>query len=549
MAKEGSMEAQQTEKKVFTTVSDIPVKRVYTPEDIADIQYERDEGLPGEPPYVRGIYPHMYRERLWRIVQLSGSGTIEDTRKRIMRLVEAGERGVTFEADRMICYSMLDADDPDVVCRKDDVGHFGAPIQTLDDLRFMLEGIPIEKLHVRWGMFPMQITFEQACYFTIAQERGIPLSEVEGQGHGCMFCAYISNPTYKQIFPQVGNRFVCDCIEFSVRNNMMKWNPCTAAGHNARENGINAYQELAMVLSLQMLRADELLRRGLDIDDFAPKLAAVNFGVHDDFFEEIAKIRASRRMWYKLMKEKYNAKNPRSLALRIQGLTCSETFTYQQPLTNIVRNTARAIAGALAGVQGLGTASYDEAITVPTEEAAINSIRTQQIVQHELGITNTVDPLGGSYFVEWLTNEIEKRSWEYLQKIEDHGGFLACLKSGWFHAEAARGMYEWERKIANGEWKWVGVNCYQMDEEALQVHAHPPNPKVWEEAMARLEKHRKNRDNQKVKEALDELRSVALSNENTMPAMMKAVKAGVTVGEVGNLWRELFGIWIAPLPL
>jgi len=539
----------QEPEKVFTTVSDIPVKRIYTPEDVADVQHDRELGLPGEPPYVRGIYPNMYRDRLWRIVQLSGSGTPEDTRERIKRLVEAGERGVTFEQDRMICYSMLDADDPDVLCRKDDVGLVGAPIQTLDDLRLMLDGIPIEKLHVRWGMYPMQINFEQACYFTIAQERGIPLSELEGQSHGGMFSAFIGNPIFRQIPPEAGNRFVCDGIEFCVRNNMNKWVPCTAPGHNARENGINAYQELAMVLSCQMMRIDELLRRGLDIDDFGPRLAAVNFGVHDDFFEEIAKIRAARRMWYKMLKENYGAKHPRSLALRIQGLTCSETFTYEQPLNNIVRNAARAIAGALAGVQALGTASYDEAITVPTEEAAINAIRTQQIVQHELGITSTVDPLGGSYYVEWLTNEVEKRAREYLQEIEDRGGFLACINSGWFHSEAARGMNEWERKITNGEWKWVGVNCYQMEGDILQVRAQPPNPKVWDEAMARLEKHRKERDNQKVKEALDELRKVALSDGNIMPTMMKAVKAGVTVGEVGNLWRELFGEWKAPLPL
>jgi len=396
----------------------------------------------------------------------------------------------------------------------------------------------------------MQISFEQACYFTIAQKRGIPLSELAGQSHGGPFNPYVSCPVYRQIPPRDGNRFVCDGIEFCIQNHMDKWVPCTAAGHNARENGINAYQELAMVLSCQMMRIEELLRRGkFGIDDFAPRLAAVNFGVHDDFFEEIAKIRAAKRMWYKILKEKYNAKNPRSLALRIQGLTCSETFTYQQPLNNIVRNTARTIAAALAGVQALGTASYDEAITVPTPEAAINAIRTQQVIQHETGIASVVDPLGGSYYVEWLTNEMEKRTWEYLEEIDNHGGFLGVLENGWAHAEAAKGANEWERKIASGEWKWVGVNCFQMEEDVLQVRAQPSNPRVWEEAMVRLEKLRKERDNQRVKEALAELRSVALSEENIIPAMMKAVQADVTVGEVGNLWRELFGVWKAPLPL
>lgn len=537
-------------KKVFRTVSGIPTKRVYDPEDVSHISYERDLGLPGEPPYVRGVYPDMYRERLWRIVQLSGSGTPEDTRERVKKLIEAGERGITFEADRMVCYSMLDADDPDVVCRKDDVGHFGAPIMSLQDLEIMLEGVPIEKVFNRWGMYPMQINFEQACFFSIVQKRSIPLSELAGQSHGCLMSSYISCPVYKQIPPRVGNRFVLDGIEFCLQNRMDKWVPCASAGNNVRGNGLNGYQELAMVLAQQFMRIDQLLERGrFDIDDFAPRLAAVNFAVYDDFFEEIAKIRAARRMWYKVLKEKYHAKNPRSLALRIQGITCSSTFTYQQPLNNIVRNTARTIAAALAGVQALGTASYDEAITVPTEAAAINAIRTQQIIQYESGIANVVDPLGGSYYVEWLTDEVEKRAWEYLQEIENHGGFIGIIENGWAHAEAAKGAMEWERKIANGEWKWVGINCFQMTEDTLQVTAHKPNPKVWEEAMARLEKLRKERDNQKAKDVLAELRDVALSNENIMPTMMKAVQAGVTVGEVGNLWRELFGVWKAPLAI
>jgi methylmalonyl-CoA mutase N-terminal domain/subunit len=254
-------------------------------------------------------------------------------------------------------------------------------------------------------------------------------------------------------------------------------------------------------------------------------------------------------MWYKVLKDKYNAKKRQSLALRIQGITCSSTFTYQQPLNNIVRNSARTIAAALSGVQALGTASYDEAITVPTESAAINAIRTQQIIQHESGIPNVVDPLGGSYYVEWLTDEIERRAWEYMQKIESKGGFLTIIENGWAYDEAIKESIEWERKIASGEWKWVGVNCFQMEDDLLQVPAHKPNPKVWEEAMARLEKLRKERNNKRVKEALEELRAVALSDENIMPAMMKAVQAGVTVGEVGNLWRELFGVWKSPLAL
>lgn len=536
-------------KREFTTVTGIPLKRVYSPEDVASMRFEKDLGMPGNPPYVRGIYPNMYRERLWRIFQLSGSGSIEETRDRVKSLVEAGERGITFEQDRMICYSMLDVDDHDVVCRKEDVGLYGAPIMCLKDLEILLEGIPIEKLFVRWGMYPMQISFEQACYFTIAQKRGIPLSELAGQSHGGMCAAYIGTPIYKQIPPRAGNRFVCDGIEFCIQHNMDKWVPSTAAGHNFRANGINAYQELAMVLAQQMMRIDELQRRGrVDVEKVAPGLAAVNFSVHDDFFEDICKIRVARRMWYQIMKEKYHVQKPRGLGLRIQGLTCSHTFTYQQALNNIVRNTLRTTAAALAGVQALGTASYDEAISVPSRAAALNAIRTQQIVQHESGITDVVDPLGGSYYVEWLTNEIEKRAWEYLEEIEKHGGFLAILDNGWAQAEAAKGAWEWEKKVNSGEWKWVGVNCFQEEEDVLQVNPHPPTKGVWEQTMARLEKLRRERDNQRVKDVLTELRSVALSDENILPTMMKVVQADVTVSEVGNLWRELFGVWKAPLP-
>ncbi|MFH1381917.1 MAG: methylmalonyl-CoA mutase family protein [Chloroflexota bacterium] len=537
-------------KKEFTTVSGIPLKKVYTPADINDLQPNKDIGLPGEPPYVRGIYPNMYRERLWRIFQLSGSGTTEETRDRVKMLVEAGERGITFEQDRMVCYSMLDVDDPDVVYRKEDVGLYGAPVMCLKDLEILLEGIPIEKLFVRWGMYPMQISFEQACYFVIAEKRGLKLSDLAGQSHGGMFAGYIGTPIYKQIPPRAGNRFVCDGIEFCIQHKMDKWVPSTSAGHNARANGINAYQELAMVVAQQMMRMDELIKRGtVDPEDVASRLAAVNFSVHDDFFEDMCKIRAARRLWYRIFKEKYHIQNPRGLCLRVQGLTCSQTFTYQQPLNNIARNTLRATAAALAGVQALGTASYDEAISVPSRAAAINSIRTQQIVQHESGICDVVDPLGGSYYVEWLTNELDRRASEYLEEIEKRGGFISIIENGWAHAEAAKGAQEWERKVNNGEWTWVGVNAFQAQEDMLQVNPHPPTKGVWEQAMARLEKLRRERDSARVKDVMAELREVALSDKNILPTMMKAVQADITVGEVGNLWRDIFGIWKAPLPL
>jgi len=530
----------------FQTESGIPLKKVYGPEDIADLNYERDLGLPGEAPYTRGVYPNMYRERLWRIFQLSGTGAAEDERERIKYLLAHGETGFIMESD-MSSWLSYDVDHPEVLCRKGDVGFFGAPLNSLRDYEIALEGIPIEKLYCHpSAITPIQSPFASACYFTLAEKRGIPWSQLSGTGEAGMMLQYLGHPSKHLLPPLHAVRLNCDLIEFCITR-LPKWVPLSIEGYNSRETGINAYQELAMLLANAIAYIDTLLSRGrLGIDDFAHAIAGVSFALGRDFFENIVQVRAARRMWYRLLTERYGAQNPRSLRLRIHSLTRGSDWTYEQPLNNIIRGTYHALSAALAGVQSLGVSPYDEALSTPSEGAHVLSLRTQQILQFESNVASVVDPLAGSYYVEWLTNEIEKQAWDYLKKIEERGGYVGVLDSGWAHREAAKGAMDWEKKTASGEAKVVGVNCFCMDEEPHIVSPFRPNPKAWEISMARLEQLRRERDSRKVEPALDELRRVAESEGNVMPAVMNVVKAYGTIGEVGEIWRESFGTWNVP---
>jgi len=528
------------------TISGIPLKKIYNPEDIADLDYERELGAPGAAPFTRGAYPNMYRDKLWRIFQLSGYGTAEDERDRILYLLEQGETGFIMESDMSTWY-LYDVDHPAVLSRKDEVGQYGPPMFSLEEFEIALEGIPIEKLYCHpGGVGPPLSPFSHACYFSVAQKRGIPLKTLTGTGEGDFFLFYLSNLYPDQVGPTGGLRLNCDLIEYCVEN-LPRWIPISIPGYNARECNVNAYQELAMTLANAIAYIDEILRRGnLKIDDFAYSIGGVSFASGRDFFEDIAKMRAARRMWSKLLTEKYGAKDPRSLRMRIHALVQGSCYTYQQPLNNIVRGTYQAMAAALAGVQSLGVAAYDEAICIPSEMAHTMSVRTQQILQYESNITNVVDPLAGSYFVESLTNEIENRTWEYLDKIDEEGGFIHALESGFFHQEAVKGTMEKQRKVSKGELKIVGVNCFQMDEEPHHVEAFRHNPKSWEIAMERLELLRQRRDKDKAQRCMDDLRKACETDQNVMPVMMEAVQSLVTVGETGQIFREVFGTWDPP---
>jgi methylmalonyl-CoA mutase N-terminal domain/subunit len=536
------MNSKKVEKK-FTTESGISLKKAYSPEDIAGLDYERDLGEPGEAPYTRGPYPDMYRSRPWRIAQLMGSGKVEDTRDRVTFSHNVGGDWVVFEPDQITTVHMWDPDHPEVTARKDDVGLTGSPILGLPDYEVLLEPLALDKIYYHMGGTPWM----NSCVYVVAEKRGIPLTHLHGTGQGEMFLPYLSTP-YKDIPPPSCHlRNNCDVVEFNVQY-VPHVVPISCAGHNARANGITAYEELAIVLAWNIDHMEYILRRGrMKIDDFAHALGGVNYSIGRDFFEEVAKLRAARRMWYKLLKERYKAQDPRSFRLRIHGFSADRDYTRQQPLINIVRSTYRTVAAALGGCQSLGIGPYDEAITSPSEEALLMAIRTQQVIQHESGVANVADPLAGSYYVESLTNELEERAWKYLQKIEDAGGLVKTLETGWLHGEAIRGALEQERRLESGDKKLVGFNCFQTSEEVFEARPHRAS-RAWEEAMARLEKMRRERDNTRVKQALDELRRVVENRkENQFPAMMGAVRAHATVGEIGQVYRDIWGIWNAPL--
>jgi len=540
--------ADKTDENQITTNSGIPVKAVYGPDDV-DINYESDLGRPGTEPYTRGPYPTMYRDRPWRIFQLSGYGLPEHEGERIKLLLEQGEMGFIMEPDLMTVYGMLDMDDPDVIARKDEVGQFGATLHSLEEYERALEGIPIESTYAHpGGVTPLCSPFCHACYFSVAQKRGIPLEEMRGTGEGDMFLTYLATPIRKPIPPEHAIRLNCDFIEF-CRENVPRWIPVSVPGTNARETGLNGVQHLAVTFANAVAYIEELLRRGrLKIDDFAYGIGGIGLCPHTDFFEDIAILRAARRMWYKLIKEQYGAKDSRSTRLRIHVNVGGSTSTYQQPLNNIVRGTIGMLAAALGGIQSAGVTAFDEALCIPSEQAHIMSLRTQQIIQLESGVTSTVDPLAGSYYVEWLTNEAERETWKYLEEIELRGGLLGVLNSGWLYQEAHAGAMEKERKILSGERKVVGVNCFKMEEELFEATVFR-SPQIYDEAKARVDNLKKKRDPGEAERAMDQYRRACQGTENVMPPLMKAVQAGVTAGEVGEIQREVFGVWNPPIPI
>ncbi|MGD0076090.1 MAG: methylmalonyl-CoA mutase family protein [Candidatus Binataceae bacterium] len=538
--------------QVITTISGIPLKPVYTPNDIANRDYAREIGDPGSEPYTRGPYPQMYRSRLWRIFQLCGYGLPEDERERIKFLLDHGESGFIMEPDLMTMYGMYDIDSPEVTERREELGMYGAPLLSLREYERALEGIPIEKYYAHpGGVTPICSPYCHACYFSVAEGRGIPLKAIRGTGEGDFFLAYMATPMTKLIPPESALRLNCDLIEFCIEN-VPGWIPVSVPGTNARETGMNGIQQVAVTFANNIAYIDELLRRGrFGIDDFANGLGGVGFCPHMDFFEDVAIMRAARRMWCKLLKERYGSKDPRSTRLRIHVNVQGSTSTRQQPLNNIIRGTIGMLAAALGGVQSAGVTAFDEAISIPSEQAHVMAVRTQQILQFETGITSVADPLGGSYFVENLTDEVEKRAWDYLKAIEGQGGFIAALKSGWLHREAFREAMDYERKVTSGEVKVVGVNCAQMEEESYKVpvFSSRPGEEVYRVTKERLEQLKKERDAGEAARALDNLRRVLAGTDNVMPAMMRAVKAGLTAGEIGDLEREVLGTWEAPLPL
>lgn len=533
---------QRGAEKEVETASGIPLKRVYTPADVAHLDYEKDLGLPGIPPYTRGIHPTMYRGKEWTIRQFTGYNTPEDTNKRFAYEYRLGQTGFSIAFDA-VTESGLDSTDPRAV---DDVGTGGVHVDWLGDMEAMFDGLPIDKITTAVIATPWTATPLSAMYFATAEKRGIPLHCLGGTTQNDLLLFTCCCHLVDLIPPSKLIRLSVDLIEWSAQN-LPKWNPVSLASYNYRENGINAYQELGFLFAISVAYIEEELRRGrLNIDDFAPVMT-FHLSSHNDFFEEVAKFRAARRMWHKLMTERYQAKDPRSTIFRFHVQTAGSTLIYHQSLNNAIRVAYQVLAAAFGGVQSMHATSYDEPICLPTEQGVLLSIRTQQIAQNDINITNVADPLGGSYYVEWLTDELEKRAWGYLAEIESRGGLVACVESGWVHQEFAKAMNEQARAIELGEKKVVGLNCHKMDHEPYDVPIFYPDPESTGQVQKeKLERLKRERDNHRLGKILDTLKKVTDGGENVMPTVMEAVKAGATVGEICNGWREMYGIWKIP---
>jgi len=532
----------------FRTSSGIPLKNHYDPSDVPEEYRRLGETSPGEIPFLRGAYPEMYRSQLWRIFQLSGFGNPADENERIRFLLANGSTGFIMEHDRNTADHMYDVDHPDVVARREDVGLTGAVTIGIRDYETILDRIPLESTYGHPGGGVVQHgPFCLANYWTVARRRGLDLTRISGTGQSDFFLTYVGCPPKQQVPVQAGLRMNLDIIEFCTQH-LPRWVPVSIAGYNGADSGLNAYQELAAVLANATEYMDGILGRGrFSADEFARGVGGVSFRGSMDVFEDIAKLRASRKMWHDLLSRRYGVTDRSALRLRIHTLTAGSAMTYQQPLNNLVRGTVMGLAAVLAGTQSLGVSGYDEALSIPSEHAHQMSLRIQQILQNETGMASVADPFGGSYFIEALTASVEERAWEFFEEIEAQGGFTASIDSGWLHAKAAENQAEELDKIATGEKVIVGVNRFTDDLEPWTIGGFEHDSNAWEEAMERLTVVRREREQRRAIDALHELERVCRSDDNIMVAMMEVTDAEVTMGEVGDVLREVFGDWHVPI--
>jgi methylmalonyl-CoA mutase N-terminal domain/subunit len=525
------------EREYLMTTSGVPIKRIYTPQDNAAVDYRRDLNLPGEYPYTRGVQPTMYRAKPWTMRMFAGFGTAEDTNTRFKYLLSQGQTGLSTAFDMPTLYG-YDADHP---MAAGEFGKCGVAISSLADMEILYKDLPLDKITTSMTInSPAPVIW--AMYIVNAEKNGFPRAKLGGTLQNDILKEYSAQKEF--LFPpEPSMRLVTDTIEFGTRQ-MPRWNTISISGYHIREAGATAVQELAFTLADGLAYVDAALARGLDIDEFAPRLSFF-FDVHNDFFEEIAKFRAGRRLWARLMRERYRAKDPRSWLLRCHAQTAGVSLTAQQPDNNIVRTTIQALASVLGGTNSLHTNSLDEALALPTEKAALIALRTQQIIASESGVVNTVDPLGGSYFVESLTDQTEQAAMDYISRIDALGGVLACIQNGFFQREIAESAYRYQQEVDTHKRTIVGVNDYIMDEEVKVPTLYID--RVGEMAhLERLERVRKERDQDAVQRALDNLRRVAEGTENTMSAIIEAVKAYATLGEIIDIFRSAFGDYMEP---
>ncbi len=524
-------------RETFVTQSSVPVERLYTPLDVAGLDYLRDLGLPGEYPFTRGVHASGYRGRLWTMRMFAGFGTAEETNARYKYLLEQGNMGlsVAFDLATLMGY------DTDAPAALGEFGKCGVAVSSLKDMEILFDGIPLDEVSTSMTInSPAAIIW--AFYIAAAEKQGVPMHQLRGTLQNDILKEYTAQKEF--IFPpEPSMRLVTDTIEFGARH-LPEWNTISISGYHIREAGSTAVQELAFTLADGLEYVRWGLARGLDIDDFAPRLSFF-FNVHNDFFEEIAKLRAARRIWAREMKETFGATNPRSWLMRFHTQTAGVSLTAQQPEINLIRVALQALAAVLGGAQSLHTNSMDEALALPSEHAVTLALRTQQIIAEESGVVNTVDPLGGSYFVEALTNQTEAAVYEYFRRIDDFGGVIPALKTGFFQQEISDASYRHQREVDSRDRTIVGVNQY-VSEAAPGIPILQMDPQGYERQVARLQQLRRERDNAAVERTLHALRDACMGTANTMPYLLDCARAYCTLGEITNVMREVFGVYHEP---
>jgi methylmalonyl-CoA mutase N-terminal domain/subunit len=520
----------------FTTISDFEIKDLYTPTDIKETDYTRDVGFPGVYPFTRGVHPSMYRGRFWTMRMFSGLGGPEETNKRFHYLLSQGETGLSIAFH----YPTLMGYDSDSPVSRGEIGKCGVAIDTLKDMEILFQGIPLDKVTTSMTINP-PASILLAMYIALAEKQGVSKKEIGGTIQNDMLKEFIAQKTF-MLPPKPSLRIIVDTIEYCTKE-VPRWNTISISGYHIREAGATAVQELAFTLADGIAYVEAAMERGLDVDDFAPRLSFF-FDSHIDFFEEIAKFRASRRIWAKIMRERFMAKNPRSWMLRFHTQTAGCSLTAQQPYNNVVRTAYEALAAVLGGTQSLHTNSLDETYAIPTEEAAGIALRTQQILAEETGVANTIDPLAGSYFLEALTHQMEEQAWEYIRKIDEMGGMVEAIERGFPQAEIADAAYKFQKQIDSGEKVVVGVNKYATE--------HPPitiwrmKPEIEERQLKRLREVKQTRNNQKVNEFLNQIQVASKNGTNLMPHIINAVREYASIQEICDVWRDVFGRYSDP---
>lgn len=525
----------------YETLSGFSLEPLYTPADLAGFDYVRDLGFPGSAPFVRGIHPTMYRGRTWTHRQLAGFGPPEQTNLRYKFLLQEGATGINgvFDYPTLRGYS---SDDPDVYA---DVGRGGVAIDTIDDMQALFEGIPIDRVSVSLVTCqPICNISVQSMYFANALNRGIALERLAGTSQNDFMMETATTIAPGVLPPKASFKVSCDAVEFCTKY-APRWNPISFAGYNYREAGCTAPQEAAFVIANAIACTEDMLSRGLELESFAGRLSFF-LSAHNDFFEEIAKYRSARRVYAKIMKDRFGASDPRSCMFRFHVQTAGVALTAQQPLNNIARAAYHAMAAVLGGAQSIHVDAYDEALCTPTELSSLTALRTQQILQNETGVMNVIDPLGGSYFLEDLTNRMEQEVLRILGEIDAMGGIVKSVENGWVHNEIASAAYKYQQDVESGKMPIVGVNCHRIEDEKLPIELFS-SPETLKVQSRKLRAVKKARNKKEVKTALDEIARCCERNGNIMELMVEFAKKRVIIGEVSQTLKRVYGVWNPPL--